>query len=228
MRYPSCIKPVSRNARLLGLALVLAVAALAQAPKGVQSQVQASTGTATFTASTQLVVEQVSVKGKDGKPVEGLKKEDFTVTEDNKPQEIKFFDYEKLDETPSDAPAPALQTEHPADVAPLAKLTRTQIAPEPKGTVQYKDRRLMAIYFDMSSMQILDQLHALDAATDFIKKNMTGSDLVAIIQYNGNGVEVLQDFTGEKDKLLTVIATLVAGESDNTGDLDTSTAASSP
>ena len=105
--------------------------------------------------------------------MEGLKKEDFTVTEDNKPQEIKFFDYEKLEETASDAPAPALQTEHAADVVPLAKLTRTQIAPEPKGTVQYKDRRLMAIYFDMSSMQILDQLHALDAATDFIKKNMT-------------------------------------------------------
>jgi VWFA-related protein len=216
------------KARLLGLALVLPLVALAQAPKGgVQSQVQAGTGVATFNVSTQLVVEQVSVKGKDGKPVEGLKKEDFTVTEDNKPQEIKFFDYEKLEETPSDAPAPALQTEHAADVAPLAKLTRTQIAPEPKGTVQYKDRRLMAIYFDMSSMQILDQLHALDAATDFIKKNMTGSDLMSIIQYNGNGVEVLADFTGDKDKLLTVIATLVAGESDNTGDLDTSTAAAS-
>jgi len=215
------------KARLLGLALVLALAALAQQPKGVQSQVQASTGTATFAVSTQLVVEQVTVKGKDGNPVEGLKKENFTITEDNKPQEIKFFDYEKLEDVPANAPAPALQAEHTADVVPMAKLTRTQIAPEPKGTVQYKDRRLMAIYFDMSSMQILDQLHALDAATDFIKKNMTASDLVAIIQYNGNGVEVLQDFTGEKDKLLTVIATLVAGESDNTGDLDTSTAAGS-
>src|SRR6185503_16020018 len=142
MRYPSCMKPVSMKARVLGLALVLSLAAFAQTPKGVQSQVQASTGTATFTASTQLVVEQVSVKGKEGKPVEGLKKEDFTITEDNKPQEIKFFDYEKLAETPSEAPAPALQTEHAADVAPLAKLTRTQIASEPKGTIAYKDRRL--------------------------------------------------------------------------------------
>ena len=35
---------------------------------------------------------------------------------------------------------------------------------------------------------------------------------------------MLQDFTGDKDKLLTVIATLVAGESDDTGDIDTTTA----
>ena len=55
MRYPSFIKPVSMKARLLGLAFVLPLVASAQAPKGgVQSQVQASTGTATFTASTSL------------------------------------------------------------------------------------------------------------------------------------------------------------------------------
>ena len=230
MRYPSSVTPVSMKARFLGVALVLPLILLAQPPRpatgGVQSQVQGSTPVAQFSTSTQLVVEQVTVKGKDGKPIEGLKKEDFTVTEDNKPQEIKFFDYEKLEEVSNDAPAPALKTDHTADVAPLARLTRTQIAPEPKGTVQYKDRRLMAIYFDMTSMQILDQLHALDAATDFIKKQMTGSDLVAIMQYNGAGVEVLQDFTGDKDKLLTIIATLVAGEADNTGETDQSAAAS--
>ena len=31
-------------------------------------------------------------------------------------------------------------------------------------------------------------------------------------------MEVLQDFTGDKEKLLTIIATLVAGEADNTGE----------
>jgi VWFA-related protein len=47
---------------------------------------------------------------------------------------------------------------------------------------------------------------------------MTGSDLMSIMQYTGTGVEVLQDFTGDKEKLLTIIATLVAGEADNTGE----------
>ncbi len=217
----------SRWDRLFRAFLILPLLASAQPPaappKSVQSQVQASTGVATFSATAQLVLEQVGVKDKDGKAIENLKKEDFTVTEDGKPQVIKFFDYERLEEVA--AAAPALQTEHAPEVAALPKLTRTQIAPEPAGTVKYKDRRLMAIYFDMSSMQILDQLHALDAATQFIKKQMSPADLIAIMQYTGTGVEVLQDFTGDKDKLLTIIATLVAGEADNNGETDQSSAA---
>src|SRR5580692_3254025 len=37
---------------------------------------------ATFTTGTQLVVEEVAVVDKSGKPIEGLMKKDFTVTED--------------------------------------------------------------------------------------------------------------------------------------------------
>src|SRR4051812_34291918 len=103
MKTPFCATPASLKARLLSSFLVFPLLVSAQppaqppAPKGVQSQVQASTGIATFSATAQLVLEQVNVKDKDGKAVEGLKKEDFTITEDNKPQLIKFFDYEKLD-----------------------------------------------------------------------------------------------------------------------------------
>ncbi len=219
----------STASKLLRVLLVLPLLASAQPPaqppaqKSVQSQVQASTGVATFSASAHLVLEQVNVKDKDGKPIEGLEKEDFTVTEDNKPQTIKFFEYEKLDEVVA---APVMQTEHLPEPVALPKLTRTSIAPEVPGAVQYKDRRLLAIYFDMSSMQnILDQLHTLDAATQFIRKQMSPADLISIMQYTGTSVEVLQDFTGDKEKLLTVIATLVAGEADNTGETDTSAAA---
>src|SRR3954466_2650386 len=171
---------VSMKSRFLRMFLVLPLLASAQPPapqappKGVQSQVQASTGVATFSATAQLVLEQVNVKDKDGKPIEGLKKEDFTITEDNKPQVIKIFDYEKLEEVAAEAPV--MQTEHKPEPVALPKLTRTQIAPEPTGTVMYKNRRLLALYFDMSSMQILDQLHALDAANQFIKKQMSNAD----------------------------------------------------
>ena len=226
MRHPLLIRPISAGSKVISCLLVLPLMMLGQAPaqKSVQSQVQASTGVATFSATAQLVVEEVTVKDKNGKAIEGLKQDDFVVTEDNKPQVIKFFDYEKLDDVAE--AAPALQQEHIPDPVPLPKLTHTQIAPEPSGKVLYKDHRLLAIYFDMSSMQILDQLHALDAATSFIKKQMSPADMMAIMQYTGTGVDVLQDFTGDKEKLLTIIATLVAGEADNTGEANADASAS--
>jgi hypothetical protein len=39
------------------------------------------------------------------------------------------------------------------------------VAPELPGDVHYQDRRLLALYFDMKSMSVLDQLRALDAGT---------------------------------------------------------------
>src|SRR5580704_13859186 len=99
MKY-SFMSTHSVKARLLRIFLVLPLIAAGQQgparPQQVQSQVQPASGPAQFSASTNVVVEEVSVKDKDGKAIEGLKKEDFAVTEDNKSQEIKFFDYEKL------------------------------------------------------------------------------------------------------------------------------------
>ena len=45
-----------------------------------------------FRAATRLIVQTVSVKDKDGRAVEGLKAEDFIVTEDNEPQTVSFVD----------------------------------------------------------------------------------------------------------------------------------------
>ena len=186
----------------------------------VQSQVQNSG--ATFTSSTQLVVEAVTVRDKNGKVVEGLKKEDFAVTEDGKAQEIKFFDFENVDEVTTSSPAAALP---PPKVLP--QLTAGEIAPEPPGDVHYKDRRLLAVYFDIFSMPIPDQLRAFDEAEKFIRTQMSPADMMAIMEYNGAGVEVLQDFTGDRDRLQATIATLIADEADNTGDNSSLNASSS-
>ncbi|MFN7918509.1 MAG: hypothetical protein U0Q16_00340 [Bryobacteraceae bacterium] len=57
----------------------------------------ADSPTPTFQSTTQLVVETVPVKDKDGKPITGLEAKDFVLTEDGVPQQIKVFEYQKLD-----------------------------------------------------------------------------------------------------------------------------------
>jgi VWFA-related protein len=166
----------------------------------------------------QLVVEIVSVKDKSGKIVEGLTSKDFTVTEDGKPQDISFCEFEKLSDEPLPpqpelpaalAPKPAEKAPPKTDVAPVSP---QQIAPEKPGDIRYRDRRLLALYFDMSAMPIPDQLRALTAAQRYIRTQMTGPDLMAIMVYNEGNVRVLQDFTGDRDLLNKTIDKLVVGE----------------
>src|SRR5579883_319201 len=47
---------------------------------------------------------------------------------------------------------------------------------------------------------------------------MSPADLIAILMYQGSAVQVLQDFTDDRDRILTVIQTLVVGEDQNSGD----------
>src|SRR6202140_2364872 len=58
-----------------------------------------------FATTTQLVVEDVLIKGKDGKPILGLKPTDFTITEDGKPQKISVFEFQTLEGELADAAA---------------------------------------------------------------------------------------------------------------------------
>ena len=44
---------------------------------------------------------------------------------------------------------------------------------------------------------------------------MTPSDLVALMEYQGSGVQVLEDFTDDRDRLLSIIGTLIVGEDEN-------------
>src|SRR5580700_4209973 len=164
-------------------------------------------GPATFQTTTQLVVETVAVKDKNGNAIEGLTAKDFTITEDGAPQTIRFFEFQKLPETPDVAPKVA-----PGRPELLAKLPHSQIAPESPGTTRYKDRRLMALYFDLTAMQVPDQLRSLAAAQKFIRTQMTSADLMAIMVFAGGAVQVTQDFTDDRDRLLTIIETMIVGE----------------
>jgi len=105
-------------------------------------------------------------------------------------------------------------------VNPLPKLPKTVIAPETPGDVKYRDKRLLALYFDMTSMPIPDQLRALAAAQKFVQTQMTPADLMAIMVFSSGSVQVLQDFTEDRARLLSIIETLAVGEDENASSTD--------
>jgi len=156
---------------------------------------------ATFTSNTQLVVETVVVRDKAGKPVDGLSAKDFTISENGVAQTIRLFDHETF--APDLVPA-ARTSEH---IHVFDKLGRTRIAPG-----RYPNKRLLALYFDMSAMPPSDQMRALSAAEKFVRMQMSASDLMAILRYSGGAVDVLQDFTGDRDRLLSIMQTMIVGE----------------
>jgi VWFA-related protein len=194
----------------LAAALTFPFLLSAAAPQtGQNAQPGGANGLATFTAGTQLVIETVAVTDKKGAPIEGLTAQDFAVTEDGVPQTIRVFEYQRLTEIPG--AASALGSE-PERTRIYNKLGRTSISPERPGDTRYKDRRLLALYFDMTSMPPADQLRALDAAQKFIRAQMTSADFIAILRYSGGAVEVLQDFTDDRNRLLSIIQTMIVGE----------------
>jgi VWFA-related protein len=196
--------------RILSFCLVIAlVDAQAPAPQPAAPQDAAPP---TFSTTSNLVIVNVTVKDKSGKMNEGLKKEDFTVLEDGKPQTIAVFDLEKLG---ADA-LPEIQEE------PKALKTRDKIevqkpeSPKPKdptpAQLRHQDKRLLAMFFDFSTMQPAEQIRAKDAALKFIRTQMTASDLVSILTYS-NRIRVLEEFTNDRDRLIETINGFRIGES---------------
>jgi VWFA-related protein len=167
-------------------------------------------GAQKIAVTTQMVIELVSVKDKKGNPIKGLTAKDFTLTEDGVAEKISFVDQEDLPTTPTDAP---IITAEPEDIKIYNKLSHETIPTEAPGKILYKDHRLIALYFDMTAMpNQADQIRALSAAQKFIRTQMTTADLVAIMRYAGAGPEVLQNFTDDRSRLLSIIQTMVVGE----------------
>src|SRR5262245_17381523 len=168
----------------------------------------------TLRIDTQLVIESVVVKDKDGKAIEGLTKDDFTITEDGVAQTISVFEFQKLDDTPATLPGGGVI---PKPVVNAVK--PAQITPPPSSDTRYLNRRLLVLFFDLSNIGQSDALRSFGAADKFIRTQMTPADLVAIMAFNRGVVGVLQDFTDNRDVLYEVMEKLLYPD-DNTNDTD--------
>jgi VWFA-related protein len=214
---------VVRKAIIVGLVASALVGVSIQAQQAAQTQ-QPAQGP-TFRTNTRLVVLTVTVKDKDGKPIEGLTAKDFAVTEDGEPQEVAFAEFQRLP-----PPRPSGQValgeaapETPATVSPpptnagAGAVTDAKISAGQPGDIRYRNRRLIVLYFDMTALPPADLLRTYNASIKYVKTQMTPADLVAVMGFQGGGVRVKQDFTDNKEQLQEVIQTLVFGE-DKDGD----------
>ncbi|MGA2697198.1 MAG: VWA domain-containing protein [Terriglobales bacterium] len=158
-----------------------------------------------FKVQTEVVLVNVTVRDKSGNLVRNLKQDDFTVLEDGKAQHVISFDQENTDVIPATdvAQVPVLSGAKPVAASPAS-------SPAPDAKAQFKDRRLIVLFFDLSSMEPDEIDHSVTAAENYVDKQMAAADLVSIVSL-GNTVTVNQDFTADHDLIKKALAGFNAG-----------------
>jgi VWFA-related protein len=202
--------------------IVVAVALLQSAPRAQQRSV--------FRSGTELVLVNVVVRDKSGAVVRSLSRDDFTVIEDDKPQTITSFDFEELD-APSPAERNATASPTPAQSilsspgrADADDRSAKASAERPSAKVDMRGRRLIVLFFDLSSMQPEELDRAVKAAHDYVEHKLSDADLIAIASFS-TALQVVQDFTADAETLRNAIdgfgANNAAGfDSGLTGDVE--------
>ena len=169
----------------------------AQAPDAGTAKKNAQ-GSFTLQVNANIVLTNVVVRDKKtGAVVKGLKASDFTIIEDKRQQTIASFDYQNVDEA-----AVLAEKNTVAGKASIADLLEHNFAASPEAL---RDHRLIVIFFDLSTMQDEDIDRAVDAADNYVNKQMQPADLVALVSMS-TGLSMDQDFTSDKQVLLKTIA----------------------
>ncbi len=188
---------------LLAFSLLLTALVLAQAPSPAASPAaqlppSSSKGAASpagvpvIKANTRLVLIDVVVRGKNDEPVTGLSKDNFTVIEEGKPQQIKFFEEHSTPAVAANAPVKAARVLPPnqytnvPDQGPAAPLT--------------------VILLDTLNTPMIDQAYGRQQLLKFLKTMPPGRQ--AALFTLGTRLHVVQGFTGKTDQLVAAATRL--------------------
>ncbi len=164
-------------------------------PARAQAQEQPGASPYTLRVENDLVLTNVVVRDKKtGEPVRGLTKNDFSIAENGKPQNIVSFDFESIDAA------------QPLSEATISGRTGQLVLGKGTGTTaeQLRDHRLIILFFDLTSMQPEDVTRSVEAARNFITRQMQPADLVAMVSLE-TSLSVDQDFTTDRPRLLAAL-----------------------
>jgi VWFA-related protein len=189
------------------IAAMLPLNVVSQTPSTSVSQ-SSSQGQFTLKTSTEVVLVNVTVRDKNDNFVKDVKQQDFSILEDGKKQEIISIDVENTDsvvtaESPTTQVLGNLSLNPPPNASSTAK-------PKPANESELKDRRLIVLFFDLTSMQPEEIERAAKSALDYTAERMAPADLVSVVTLS-NSLKVDLDFTGDKEALQTVMAGFSSG-----------------
>ena len=184
----------------IGLAPSLAIAvtllpAVVNSSRPAKAQVPANTPTGALPVTqlkvtSNLVVVRVVVRDAQGKPVMGLRKEDFRLFDSGKQQPITQFEAE-----------PGIEPSWPLPSQPLVSHGSK---PEVTATPPALPGRFLALYFDDLFTTDSDIPQIRQAAKDYLAANLQPADRVAIFTSG----QMLSDFTSDPKQIQDALARL--------------------
>jgi len=139
---------------------------------------------------TTMVDVNVVVRDSHGKPISGLRKEDFEVYDQGKLQKISSF---------------TAEVAHPPVVQVAPQVAETAAAPPPPPPPV--PPRFLGMYFDDENMSTGQLAYVRKAAEAFVNKNMEETDRAAVFT---SSETVTQQFTSNKQQILTALSKLLS------------------
>jgi VWFA-related protein len=183
------------------------------------TRAQSNPPASSIRVTSELVLANVVVRDKKGNLIRDLKKEDFTLFEDGKKQQISTFDFENVDQLETTGGAEKTVTGESAETAGPAGVLKKSDAP----VMNARDRRVIVLYFDFSAMEP-DQIdRCVESAKKYINGQMRPADIVALVSLSTN-MRVDLDFTDDKTKILSVLSSYSSGSGEGFAMGDTGSA----
>ena len=183
------------------------------------AQAQTKPPASSIRVTSELVLANVVVRDKKGNLIRDLKKEDFTLFEDGKKQQISTFDFENVDQLETAGGAEKTVTGEAAETAGPAGVLKKSDAP----VMNARDRRVIVLFFDFSAMEP-DQIdRCVESAKKYINGQMRPADIVALVSLSTN-MRVDLDFTDDKTKILSVLSSYSSGSGEGFAMGDTGSA----
>lgn len=150
--------------------------------------------TATFRASTRLVLVDLVVTDKNGQTVKGLKAMDFTVLEDGKPQPVRAFESHVWQ-----------QTAAPVEKVKLPPNQYTNF------TEREPNRAVNVVLLDVLNTPQPDQQYARKQMIDFLRDLPRGHRIALFVL--GTKLRMMQGFSGNSERLVEAAQAILSNTS---------------